>query len=137
MKSGPVPVRILRAAQFHEFVSQLLDWGRQGEMAYLPKMRTQLVAARTVAEELARLATGAAAAANGHPVEVAGPREEALAEAARRLVARRGEALRIEAVTNPSDPDAGLYAEGALLPGPGAILGGPTFDEWLQSIPAR
>jgi uncharacterized protein YbjT (DUF2867 family) len=25
--SGPVPARILRAAQFHEFVGQLLDWG--------------------------------------------------------------------------------------------------------------
>lgn len=138
MRSGPIPVRILRAAQFHEFVSQLLDWGRQGEVAYLPKMRTQLVAARTVAEELARMATDAAApASNGHPVEVAGPKEEALAEAARRLVARRGEALRIEAVTNPSDPDAALYEEGALLPGPGAILDGPTFDEWLQATAAR
>src|SRR6266542_1469547 len=26
--SGPIPVRILRAAQFHEFVAQLLEWGR-------------------------------------------------------------------------------------------------------------
>jgi hypothetical protein len=30
-----------------------VDWGRQGEVSYLPKMRTQLVAARTVAEVLA------------------------------------------------------------------------------------
>ena len=34
-------------------VAQLVDWGRQGEVSYLPKMRTQLVAARTVAEVLA------------------------------------------------------------------------------------
>ena len=40
MRSGPIPVRILRAAQFHEFVAQLLEWGRQGEVSYLPKMRT-------------------------------------------------------------------------------------------------
>ena len=58
MLAGPIPVRILRAAQFHEFVAQIVDWGRQGEVSYVPKMRTQLVAARTVAEALADLATG-------------------------------------------------------------------------------
>lgn len=49
MLSGPIPGRILRAAQFHESVVQLVDWGRQGEVSYVPKRRTQLVAARTVA----------------------------------------------------------------------------------------
>jgi uncharacterized protein YbjT (DUF2867 family) len=28
MQSGPIPVRILRAAQFHELVAQLAAWGR-------------------------------------------------------------------------------------------------------------
>jgi NAD(P)H-binding len=51
--AGPIPARILRAAQFHEFVAQLLDWGRQNGASYVPKMRTQLVAARTVGEVLA------------------------------------------------------------------------------------
>src|SRR5438034_2866739 len=46
MLSGPIPVRVLRAAQFHEFVEQLVEWGRQGEVSYVPQMRTQLVAAR-------------------------------------------------------------------------------------------
>jgi uncharacterized protein YbjT (DUF2867 family) len=27
MLSGPIPVRILRAAQFHELVAQLVEWG--------------------------------------------------------------------------------------------------------------
>src|SRR5712691_940953 len=58
MLSGPIPARVLRAAQFHEFVAQLVEWGRQGEVSYVPKMRTQLVAARTVADALADLATG-------------------------------------------------------------------------------
>ena len=43
MLEGPVPVRILRATQFHEFVAQLVDWGRRGDVSYLPKMRTQLL----------------------------------------------------------------------------------------------
>ena len=47
--SGPVPGLVLRAAQFHEFVAQLVEWGTQGDVAYVQKMRTQLVAARSVA----------------------------------------------------------------------------------------
>jgi uncharacterized protein YbjT (DUF2867 family) len=29
--SGPIPVSILRAPRFHEFVAQLLEWGKQGD----------------------------------------------------------------------------------------------------------
>jgi hypothetical protein len=60
MLPGSIPVRILRAAQFHEFVPQLLEWDRQGEVSNVPSMRTQPVAARTVAEALADLVNGSA-----------------------------------------------------------------------------
>jgi uncharacterized protein YbjT (DUF2867 family) len=135
--SGPIPVRILRAAQFHEFVGQLVAWGRQGEVSYVPKMRTQLVAARTVAEVLADLATdpeSTPAPESSPPFpEIAGPREESLVEMARLLVDRRGEQVRIEGVSNPEDPDRDLNENGALLPGPDATLAGPTFEDWLDS----
>jgi uncharacterized protein YbjT (DUF2867 family) len=141
MLSGPIPVRILRAAQFHEFVAQLVQWGRQGDVSYLPKMRTQLVAARTVAEALADLATDAGSApargsAAARILEIAGPRAEDLVDAATRLAGRRGDRVRIEGVSNPADPDSALYETGALLPGPNATLAGPTFQEWLDSGPA-
>jgi uncharacterized protein YbjT (DUF2867 family) len=127
--AGPIPVSILRAAQFHELVAQVVDWGRQDGVSYVPRMRTQLVAARTVAEALADLATGA------EPIavmpEIAGPREESLVEAASLLVAHRGDAVRIEGVSDPDDPDRDLYEAGALLPGAHAILAGPTFEDWL------
>jgi uncharacterized protein YbjT (DUF2867 family) len=133
MLLGPVPVRILRAAQFHEFVGQLLDWGRRGDTSHVPEMRTQLVAARTVAEALARLAVDPEAPALS---EIAGPREETLVEAARLLAARRGDDVRVESVLDPSDPDQRLFAEGGLLPGPDAVLAGPAFEEWLAvSVP--
>ena len=45
----------------------------------------------------------------------------------------RNIALRIEGVSNPDDPDGALYESGALLPGPDAILAGPTFEEWLRN----
>ena len=129
---GPIPVRILRATQFHEFVEQLMDWGRQDDVSYLWRMRTQLVAARTVAEALCELAT------DDDPVpppgdapiwEIAGPREDSLVDAARRLAARNGDPVRVEAV-DPPDP---LFETGGSLPGPDATLAGPTFDEWLHA----
>ena len=138
MLSGPIPVRVLRAAQFHEFVAQLVEWGRQGEVSYMPKMRTQLVAARTVAQALADLATdpesAPAASSSGRPIpEIAGPREGNLVDMAILLAARRGDPVKIEGVSDPADPNRGLYETGALLPGPDATLAGPTFEEWLDS----
>jgi uncharacterized protein YbjT (DUF2867 family) len=133
MLAGPVPVRVLRAAQFHEFVPQLIEWGTQGEVSYVPKMRTQLVAARTVAEALVDLAISADSGYKGAPIpEIAGPREESLVEMARLFASRRGGPSRIEGVADPADPDR-LYEQGALLPSPHATLGGPTFEEWLNS----
>ena len=65
MLDGPIPAQILRAAQFHEFVEQLVGWGTQGDVAYVPAMRTQLVAARAVAEQLVELATDPVAETTG------------------------------------------------------------------------
>jgi uncharacterized protein YbjT (DUF2867 family) len=133
--SGPIPVRVLRAAQFHEFVEELLGWGTQGDVSRLPRMRTQLVSARTVAEALVELAVAdAPESPDGGPIwEIAGPREEDLVEAAKLLVAKRGNGLRVEGVSDPSDPVSVLYESGANLPGPHARLAGPTFREWLDS----
>jgi uncharacterized protein YbjT (DUF2867 family) len=132
MQSGPIPVTVLRAAQFHEFVEVLMQWGRQGDVTYLPKMRTQLVAARTVAEALADLAT-APGSTEAKILEIAGPREEYLIDVAMLLAARRSDPVKIEGASNPADPDDGVYESGALLPGPDATLAGPTFEEWLDA----
>jgi uncharacterized protein YbjT (DUF2867 family) len=130
MLSGPIPARVLRAAQFHEFVEVLVQWGTRGDVAYVPRMRTQLVAARTVAEALADLALEAGSAP-GPTLEIAGPREESLVEMAKLLVARRGDSLRIDEVTDPVDGEAN--ESGVLLPGPQAMLRGPTFEQWLDA----
>ncbi len=120
--AGPSPVRILRAAQFHELVAQLIEWGRGDDAIVVPAMRTQIVAARAVAEALADLALVPDAPTY---TEIAGPREERMVELVRMLA---GDA-RVEEV---SDPEYGALYEGdALLPGPGTILAGPTFATWL------
>jgi uncharacterized protein YbjT (DUF2867 family) len=143
--AGPVPARILRVAQFHELVGVLMETGRPGDVIYLPEMRTQIVAARTVAEALAAMAVSPpaefaaarAAESAGAPVpELAGPLEENLARLARLVAARRGDQARIEEV-KAADPDSEAAADGSLLPGPHARLAGPTFEEWLAAQPDR
>lgn len=139
--AGPVPTRVVRATQFHEFVAQLVDWGTQGEVAYVPEMRTQLVSARSLAEVLVNLVTGPtwvdAAPADGDrpvtpPLEVAGPRPENLLDAATLLAAKRGRPAKVEIGVNPADPDTAANADGTLLPGPAAVIVGPTFAGWLE-----
>jgi hypothetical protein len=95
-------------------------------------MRTQIVAARTVAEELVAMATDPSAVP-GPFAEIAGPREENLVELAKLLVVSRGNGSSLEIVPGDfsEDPDH-LYEKGALLPGPEAKLAGPTFEEWLS-----
>jgi uncharacterized protein YbjT (DUF2867 family) len=135
MLAGPVPVRILRAAQFHEFIGQMVEWSTRDGVAYLPQARTQPVAARAVAEELAALATDVEwVPSDDEPInQVAGPQEESLPALATALAAHRGDTLRVEGVSNPDDPDSEGYRDGVLLPGPEAKLAGPTFAEWLTS----
>jgi uncharacterized protein YbjT (DUF2867 family) len=129
MLAGPVPVTILRASQFHEFVEQLVRWGRQGDVSRIPVARTQPVAARSVAEALVDLAEQPAA---GAILEIAGPREESFADLARSYVAELRDPVRIEAVSDPANPDRHLFEDGGLLPAPDAILAGPTFTDWLR-----
>ncbi len=129
---GPLPVRIVRAAQFHEFFDQFVGWMTHDGVAYLPEMRTQPVAAHVVAETLADAAE-APEIENGRITEVAGPQAERLADVAAALFASRGDSLEIREGRQPGDPDARAYAEGAVLPNAGAKLDGPSFEEWLTA----
>ncbi len=128
----------MRAAQFHEFVEPLVGWTIQDGVAYVPEMRTQLVAAHAVAETLADAAEESEIE-NGRITEVAGPQEERLAVAAAALFASRGDAVEIREsrgglLATPGDPDADAYADGAALPNPDAKLAGPSFEEWLETV---
>jgi uncharacterized protein YbjT (DUF2867 family) len=134
---GPLPVRIVRAAQFHEFVEPLLGWTIQDGVAYVPEMQTQLVAARAAAAAVVDAAEEPETE-NGRITEVAGPRAERLADVAAMVFAKRGESVEIREsrgglLAEPGAPDAAAYAEGAALPNAGAKLAGPSFDEWLQA----
>ena len=122
--AGPVPASIVRITQFHELVEQMMEWGRrEGDVIQIPRMRTQPVAAQTVGEVLAAVATG-----EREVLELGGPREESMVALAELVAVKSGNGLRIEAVD-----DEAAYEDGGMLPGDGALLAGPTFEEWLTS----
>lgn len=129
-QGGPIPTMVLRATEFHEFAGQVLDWGRQDDVAYVPEMRVQPAAARSVAEVLAELALAEPAPAALS--EVGGPEVHELVDLATRLAAHRGDDVRVQGVRQ-DDPDSTAAASGALLPGLDARIVGPTFDTWLAA----
>jgi uncharacterized protein YbjT (DUF2867 family) len=122
-------VSILRATQFHEFVDQFLRRTR-GPVAIIPRWRTQPVAVAEVGARLAELATG-------QPVgftQLAGPREELMADLARQLLRRRGSR---RLVLGPRVPGAvgTALATGASLPDHPGRRGTLTFQDWLERQP--
>jgi uncharacterized protein YbjT (DUF2867 family) len=130
LAGSPVPVSILRAAQFHEFPGQYLARS-SGRFVVVPRWRTQPVAAREVGAELARLA-GAAPPAAGAPAlsELAGPREENMADLIRQVVSARGARRRVIEVRVPGAAGKAM-ASGGGLPGPDVPRGSQTFADWL------
>jgi uncharacterized protein YbjT (DUF2867 family) len=122
---GPVPATVLRATQFHEFAGQLLDRG--GAVTVVPRMLTQPIAAREVAEALVDLAVGTP---TGLAAELAGPEQHQMSDLVRRVRDARGSRRPVLTVRLPGRAGSGM-ATGGLLPGPGARIGRQTFAEWL------
>jgi len=124
VRDGAVPWTVLRAAQFHEFVEQILE-RLPGPVAVVPRLTVQPVAVREVAEALVAIVAGEPLKA---APDLAGPRVESLADMARRLV--RTGTVRRRPVLPLWLP--GPMAHGGLLPaGPGS-RGTQTFEQWLE-----
>jgi hypothetical protein len=58
VQASPVFTTILRATQFHEFARMVVSWTRQGDVAVVPPLLVQPVAASDVGWVLAEIATG-------------------------------------------------------------------------------
>lgn len=125
--TGDVSHTIVRAAQFHEFVGQQLD-GQRGPFAFMPTMLMRPVAAREVGEYLVTVAEGAPL---GRSADLVGPRDERLADLARRQLAYDGIGRKVVEVRLPGTFGKGL-ASGALRGDASAKHGALTFDDWLD-----
>ncbi len=128
--AGPVPVTVLRAAQFHEFALQMLTrFG--GPVAVVPAMLSQPVAAREVAAELVHLAGGEP---RGMATELAGPEPLQMADLVRRVSREHGPRKWVLSFPLPGRAGSAMKSGGALPDGPG-LRGTQTFDQWLAALP--
>jgi len=120
--------RVVRSTQFHDIARQAIGWGRDGATTTVPDLLIQPLAVAAMVEVLLDVATGVR---DGDLVEVAGPRAEQLAVMSTAFARRQRDDVRVIA-----GPAGEAVRDGILLPGPGAVLVGPTFDEWLAAQPA-
>jgi uncharacterized protein YbjT (DUF2867 family) len=128
VRAGAVPWTIVRATQFHDFAGQLLERS-PGPLKIVPKMLSQPVSARLLADHLVAVATGEP---GGLAPDVGGPERHQIPDLARRLVAHRGDRTRILAVSMPGRAGRQI-ADGGLLTGDGAVILPETYDEWLAA----
>ena len=129
IEAGSIPYTILRATQFFEFLSQIVEAGADGDSVRLSTGLIQFVAADDVAATVAELAIGAPV---GDHVELGGPEALGIDAWGRRLFAASGDNRAIIA-----DPRARYYGTelhgGELTPDDGARIGKVDFDTWFAA----
>ena len=127
IEAGAIPHTILRATQFFEFLSQIVEAGAEGDTVRLSTGLMQFVAADDVAATVAELAT---AAPVGGRVQLGGPEALGIDAWARRLFATTGDAR-----TVVGDPHARYFGTelhgGELTPDDGARIGTTGFETWF------
>ena len=127
--NGGVPWTILRATQFHEFAEQVLARSSVGPLALVPRMSTQPVAAREVAEALV---DAAEAGPKGRIADLGGPHVEQLVDMVRAYARKSGQRKLVLGFTAPGKLWHAMRS-GALLPEARSAVGRQTFEEWLQA----
>ena len=126
LRESPVPVSILRAAQFHEFAGQYLA-KLPGPVVVVPRWRAQPVAAREAGAALARIAVGEPVARS----ELAGPQQEIMADMIRQVIRARGDRRLVVSVRVPGAAGKAMAAGGGLPDRPG-LRGTQTFADWVS-----
>ena len=119
--------QVVRSAQFHDIAGQAIGWGRAGDTTTVPDLLIEPIDVAAMVEVLVDVATGDRSA---DIVEVAGPQAEQLTAMSTAFAQHEGDTVRVQ-------PGAvgDAVRGGILLPGPGAFLVGPTFNEWLTARP--
>jgi uncharacterized protein YbjT (DUF2867 family) len=130
VRTGPVPFTIQRATEFFELAEMVVGWTRDGDVAIVPPLLVQPVAAADVGAVLAELAV---APARGHARDLAGPEPQDLVDMARRVLAARGDAVTL-VPSWTQGPFGAEMAGDVLLAADDARLAPTTFDDWLAGL---
>lgn len=130
VRHGDIPWTLLRSTQFHEFVPLVVKITSKGPLAFIPRMQTQPVAAREVAEALV---DAAEAGPRGRIADLGGPRPEVLVNLVRAYLKKTGKRRLVVRVNAPGHMGRAMRS-GELIPKPGAAVGRQTFSEWLDAL---
>ena len=125
--AGPIPWTLLRSTQFFEFAQKHVQ--RIGPWWALPVMRSQPVAAASVARRLVELA---AEAPQSRVLELAGPEQLSLAHVLRARDHALGVRRRVIELRLPGG-FARALRDGTILPGADAEIVGPHCAEWASA----
>ena len=134
VEASALPHTIARAAQFHEFASQIIAQTTLGPLTLAPRMLSRPVAAREVGHHLVDLAEGGP---SRRAPDLIGPEATTLAAMIRRQYAHDGISRRVLELRLPGTYWRGL-ASGSLRGDPAtARIGEMTFAQWLGSKDRR
>lgn len=127
VEASGIPFTILRSTQWFEFGEKTIALFGLGPVAMVPRMRSQPIAAKTVAEALVTCAQNGP---TGRAPDLAGPEVLEIPAMTREILKYRG---RRKWLIPISMPGAGKAMKGgALLPWPGSTTAGPTLETWLH-----
>lgn len=126
VKAGDVAWTILRATQFHEFPAQLASRVK-GPVLPVPRMRSQPVAAREVADTLVDLTLAPPARTTR---TIAGPEVQQMPDLVRQTL-RADNSHRLVIPLRFPGPTGRAMADGALLDPSPDVRGRQTFADWL------
>lgn len=129
VQAGGTPWSVQRTTQFHDFAAQMYGRAAVGPVHPAVRMRTQPVSCTEVAQRLLDIVEDGP---SGRVRDLAGPREEDLAEMMRRWARHRGRAGWMPKLALPGRFGTAMRV-GSLLPQGDADLGSVTFDDWLRA----
>jgi uncharacterized protein YbjT (DUF2867 family) len=130
IRKSATPWTILRATQFHEFTTQLLQ--ARGPVVPVPKMRSATVAIRDVA---AMFTTLLESDPTFDVIELRGPDIHPMGTLVRRVAKAIGDKRPILDLGVPGSVGKAMSGDG-LLPQGDAVVGAETFDDWLARFEA-
>lgn len=131
IKASATPYTLIHATQFFEFIRGIAQSAADEDTIRLPHALFQPMAARDVAEAVARVALDSPA---NDTIEIGGPEKFHMDELAARVLAFDKDPRRVVA-----DPEALYFGakldDESLVPGSHARRGTTRFDWWLANVP--
>ncbi|MGY1601859.1 SDR family oxidoreductase [Geodermatophilus sp. SYSU D00815] len=126
IQQSGLPHTILRATQFHPFVTMMFTAQRWLPVVVAPAIALQPIAVEEVADRLAELASSAPA---GRVADIGGPEQRSLPSLARAWARSAGVRRPVLPVRAHGKLFAAYRSGAAMVPGP--AYGRQTYEEWL------